>query len=92
MRTLFYMYPEDKTCWEVEDEYLYGPDILVAPILYAGWTSRSVYLPQGETWIEYATGKKYEGGQTIQAEAPLDVIPVFWAENREKLHTRRLSK
>lgn len=77
MRTLFYMYPDDPACWETEDEYFYGPSILVAPILYAGQRSRSVYLPKGETWVEYATGKEYEGGQTYEADAPLDVIPVY---------------
>ena len=78
MRTLFYMYPEDRKCWEVEDEYFYGPEILVAPILYAGQNSRSVYLPEGEIWIEYATGKEYAGGQSVEAEAPIQTIPVFY--------------
>ena len=77
MRTLFYMFPEDPACWEVEDEYCYGPDILVAPILYADQRSRRVYLPAGATWVEYATGKEYAGGQEIEACAPLEVIPVF---------------
>lgn len=83
MRTLFYMYPEDKTCWEAEDEYLYGPDILVAPILYADEKSRSVYLPEGETWIEYGSGKEYHGGQTVKAQAPLDTIPIFIRKSGE---------
>ena len=85
MRTLFYMYPQDKKCWEIEDEYLYGPEILVAPILCAGQRSREVYLPEGETWIGYATGKKYEGGQTIEAVADLDTIPVFLKEGSNAL-------
>lgn len=83
MRTLFYMFPEDLLCWEVEDEYCYGPDILVAPVLYAGKRSRSVYLPKGETWVEYASGKEHEGGQRITADAPLDVIPVFIRKDEE---------
>lgn len=77
MRTLFYMYPEDAACWEVEDEYMYGPDVLVAPVLYEGQTSRSVYLPKGEDWTESFTGRKHAGGQRIVADTPLDVIPVF---------------
>ena len=77
MRTLFYMFPEDARCWETEDEYFYGPDILVAPILYAGQKVRSVYLPKGETWVEYETGREYEGGQNVEAKAPLNVIPLF---------------
>ena len=81
MRTLFYMYPQDKECWNVEDEYMYGPDILVAPILYAGQRSREVYLPAGECWIEHATGKTYTGGTTVLAAAELDTIPVFLREN-----------
>lgn len=77
MRTLFYMYPEDPLCWEVEDAYFYGPDILAAPILHAGQRSRSVYLPGDEDWVEYATGREYRGGQRIEADVPLDTMPVF---------------
>ena len=77
MRTLFYMYPQDRVCWDVEDEYMYGPDVLVAPVLYAGQRKRSVYLPKGEEWVEGFTGTEYEGGQRVEADAPLDVIPVF---------------
>ncbi len=77
MRTLFYMYPEDGTCWDVEDEYMYGPDVLVAPVLYAGQRKRSVYLPKGDEWTECVTGKEYAGGQRIEADTPLDVIPIF---------------
>lgn len=77
MRTLFYMYPEDCACWDVEDEYMYGPDVLVAPVLYAGQTKRSVYLPEGDDWLESFTGREYRGGQRVEADTPLDVIPVF---------------
>lgn len=77
MRTLFYMYPQDCACWDVEDEYMYGPDLLVAPVLHAGQTRRNVYLPEGDDWVESATGKEYAGGQRVEADAPLDVIPVF---------------
>ena len=85
MRTLFYMYPQDKKCWDIEDEYLYGPDILVAPILEAGQKTIEVYLPAGENWIEYATGKTYEGGQTVEAVAEVDIIPVFLKEGSNPL-------
>ena len=84
MRTLFYMYPEDSACWDVEDEYMYGPDVLVAPVLYAGQTKRSVYLPEGDNWVEFATGKEYTGGQRVVADAPLDVIPVFVRKKANK--------
>ncbi len=84
MRTLFYMYPEDCTCWDVEDEYMYGPDVLVAPVLYAGQRKRNVYLPKGDDWVESATGREYRGGQCVEADAPLDVIPVFVRKKADK--------
>ncbi len=77
MRPMFYDFYNDKTCWNTEDQYMFGPDILVAPVMEEGVTERSVYLPEGETWTESYTGKKYAGGQTVAAEAPLDIIPVF---------------
>lgn len=84
MRTLFYEYPEDSTCWEIEDQYFYGRDILVAPILNANSESRKVYLPEGE-WIEYETKKIYSGKQWITVKTPIDEIPVFVRKGKEIL-------
>ena len=81
MRPLFYMFPDDPANWEIEDEYFYGPDILVAPVLYAGQRERQVYLPAGETWVDAASGQTHPGGQTVTVEAPLDTIPVFFRES-----------
>lgn len=77
MRPLFFDFPEDNECWKVEDAYMFGTEILVAPVMEAGVNSRSVYLPKGCQWIECATGKIYTGGQQIEAYAPIDIIPVF---------------
>lgn len=78
MRPLFFDFPEDKKTYEVEDEYLFGPDILVAPVIYEGGRRRKVYLPQGAQWTEVQqSGKVYQGGQWIEVEAPLEVVPVF---------------
>jgi alpha-D-xyloside xylohydrolase len=77
MRPLFFDFPEDAKSWEVEDEFMFGPDILVAPVLSAGARSRSVYLPAGATWRDAYTGKVHESGSTIEREAPLEVIPLF---------------
>ncbi len=77
MRPMFYDFHEDKTAWETEDQYMFGPDLLVAPVMKEGVSARTVYLPKGETWTESYTGKKYEGGQVVTAEAPIDIIPVF---------------
>ena len=76
MRTMFYVYPEDQVCWEIEDQYFYGNDILVAPVYKAGARSRKVYLPEGQ-WTELETGKIYTGKQWIDAEAPLERMPVY---------------
>lgn len=84
MRTLFYEFPEDSTCWEIEDQYLYGGDILVAPVLKANSESRKVYLPEGE-WVEYETKKIYSGKQWITVKTPIDEIPVFVRKGKEIL-------
>lgn len=77
MRPLFYDFPDDKKCWEIEDAYMFGPDLLVAPVMEAGVTTREVYLPLGTDWVEAYTGKIYTGGSQVLAEAPLAIIPVF---------------
>ena len=61
LRALFVEFPDDPGSWRVEDEYLYGSSILVAPLMHENATSREVYLPPG-TWIDYQTGKNYFGG------------------------------
>ncbi len=80
MRTLFYEFPDDPKAWEVKDEYMFGGDYLVAPILRAGENERDVYLPVGARWRNENNGEVYEGGRTIKADAPLDIIPVFIRE------------
>lgn len=61
LRALFVEFPDDPGTWRVDDEYLFGSQILVAPLLESGITGRTVYLPQGK-WIDYQTEKVYEGG------------------------------
>ena len=82
IRPLFYDFPSDSRAWEIEDEFQFGPDVLVAPILEAGVRSRKVYLPAGSVWKELRTGESYEGGQTIEADAPIESIPVFVRNGR----------
>ena len=81
MRTLFYEYPEEDVCWEIEDEYFYGPDILVIPVCYAGQTRKKVYLPGDENWVEYHTNKEYHGKTWIEVDTPLDKMPIFIKKN-----------
>ncbi|MBO4391269.1 MAG: glycoside hydrolase family 31 protein [Lachnospiraceae bacterium] len=77
IRTMFYEFPEDPECWKREDQYMFGPDYLVAPVLEAGATSREVYLPRGTSWKNLHTGEVLSGGQAICADAPIEIIPVY---------------
>lgn len=78
IRPLFYNYPEDKETWNIEDQFMFGRDILAAPVLYHGQRERYVYLPSGDDWIDLRTGVRYDGGQRILSPAPLESIPVFY--------------
>lgn len=77
MRALFMDFPNDPNVANLGDEYMFGPAFLVAPVTSQGATSRQVYLPAGADWFDYWTNRKYAGGQTITAAAPIDQIPLF---------------
>ena len=77
IRGLFYEFPDDKNSWEIKDQYMFGGDILVAPVCYEKATSRKVYLPEGAKWTFARNGKVYDGGITIEVEAPIESIPIF---------------
>jgi alpha-glucosidase (family GH31 glycosyl hydrolase) len=80
MRPLAFSFPTDAAVANTADEYLYGSELLVAPVLAAGASSRGVYLPAGK-WIDYNDrATLHDGGQSITAAAPLDTIPVFARE------------
>lgn len=83
MRPLFFDFSEDKESWDVEDAYMFGPDLLIAPVMEEGIREREVYLPKGATWKEAYTGKTYEGGQKVMAQAPIEIIPVFIRDGKE---------
>ncbi len=77
IRPLFFDFPKDIHAWEVEDVYMFGPELLIAPIMTEGAVTRSVYLPISSTFKDLWTGDTYEGGQTIEVNAPIERIPVF---------------
>ncbi len=77
MRPLFYDYPSDKNAWDIDDEYMFGPDLLVCPIMDLGQREREVYFPEGDMWIDPYTFKEYTGGVSFKVEAPIERIPVF---------------
>ncbi|WP_050808418.1 glycoside hydrolase family 31 protein [Asticcacaulis biprosthecium] len=77
MRGFALDFPSDAKGKNINDAYMFGKSILVAPITKFKATSRSVYLPAGAAWYNFYTGEKVEGGQTRDVAAPLDQIPLF---------------
>ncbi|HEX7957453.1 MAG TPA: TIM-barrel domain-containing protein, partial [Pyrinomonadaceae bacterium] len=77
MRPLWFEYPNDSRTYTVEDEYLVGRDLLVAPVVRESATKRGVYFPFGDDWVDWWTGRRYEGGKDAEVEAPLDRLPLF---------------
>ena len=86
MRSLAFDFRDDKNVYNIPDQYMFGPAFLVNPVteqLYtgsnaaAGKTTRNVYLPASGQWYDFYTGKLYNGGQTIAAAAPIDIIPLY---------------
>jgi alpha-glucosidase len=76
LRPLFLEFPNDEHVAGIDDEFLFGADLLVAPVLHEGVTEREVYLPAGD-WFDYWTGRRFAGGQTIHVPVTLDSIPIF---------------
>ncbi len=77
MRQLNFAYPGDSKLYDMWDEYLYGPEVLVAPVITQGATDRNVYLPAGK-WLDYNDKNTvYAGPLTVTTDAPIDVIPLF---------------
>lgn len=88
-RLLAFDFPQDTAVYDVKDEFMWGQAFLVCPVtepmyydkgskeLKGVSKTRSVYLPAGAGWIDYWTGKLYEGGQTIEAAAPIEQLPLF---------------
>jgi alpha-D-xyloside xylohydrolase len=89
MRPLFVDFPDDPAAWPVEDEFLFGPDLLIAPVLEPAATAREVYLPAGRAWIEAGTGDRHDGGRTVRVPLSADRIPVFVSEGSEVLDVVR---
>jgi alpha-D-xyloside xylohydrolase len=77
MRPLLVDFPDDPRAVGIEDQFMLGDALLVAPVLEHGARSRPVYLPGGETWREMWTGAVHAGGVVVEADAPLERIPVF---------------
>lgn len=77
MRGLVMDFPKDEKVRNITSQFMFGPSILVNPVTDSGATQRKVYLPKGAGWVDFWTGKYYEGGETIAAPAPLNTIPLY---------------
>lgn len=80
IRPCFYNFPEDKKCWEIEEEYMYGDKYLCCPVLSAGQRKILVYFPRGQKWKSWDGTQEYEGGKTVEVACPIDCMPVFVRE------------
>ena len=81
MRPLFYDFSTDEKCCFVDDEFMFGDDLLIAPIAEYKQRERSVYLPKGHTWREISTSKVHQGGSIINVDVPIEKIAVFVKDN-----------
>lgn len=79
VQALVFHHPEDRTCWHIDDEYYFGDDFLVAPVMNSD-NLRDVYLPEGE-WVHFFTGERLDGGRWLKNVAvPLEEMPVYVRE------------
>jgi alpha-glucosidase len=77
IRPLLLHYQEDEKTYELNDQFLCGEEILVAPVVHQGEQARMVYLPQGDDWIDFWTNERFGGGQYMVRETPIDICPIF---------------
>lgn len=84
MRPMFFEFPDDPKCYELWDQYMYGPDILFAPIYNEHQTDREVYLPAGE-WVSVLDGRTYQGGASISVHAEIDQYIAFVRNGQDVL-------
>jgi alpha-glucosidase len=76
MRPLMLEYPDDSNTWSLDEQFLFGSDLLIAPVLREAERERDVYLPKGE-WYDFWSGRRYAGGAGIRVPVTLDRIPIF---------------
>jgi alpha-D-xyloside xylohydrolase len=76
MRPLVMDFQSDTNVFDLRDQYMFGPALMACPVTAAGVTNRNVYLPSGTTWYDFWTGQTNAGGQTIAADATLDIMPI----------------
>ena len=82
LQALVFHHADDRTCWHIDDEYYFGNDFLVAPVMNSE-SRRDIYLPDGQ-WVHFFTGERLQGRQWIRLkDIPLETMPVFVREGAE---------
>jgi sulfoquinovosidase len=82
-RPLFLHHEDDRATYAIQDAYLYGRDLLVAPVWQAAQASRTLYLPKGEEWTHIWSWQSYPGGLDVTVETPIGQPPVFYRTGTE---------
>jgi alpha-D-xyloside xylohydrolase len=77
MRALAFDFRTDRKALDINDEFMFGPSILVAPVTEAGAVSREVYLPAGANWYDFWTGAQVAGGEKVTRKTPLKIMPLY---------------
>lgn len=77
MRPLWFEFPEDKLTYLINDQYMVGSDVMVAPVVKDGMRTRGIYFPAGAGWIDWWTGERLESGKTHYPKVPLDRLPIY---------------
>ena len=80
MRALPLEFQNQSSLQNIQDQFLFGPSLLINPVVEEGATERKLYLPSGENWVDFWTGQREHGGGTIKADAPLARIPIYVRE------------
>lgn len=81
IRPMFYEFPEQRTAWETEQQYMFGDKYLIAPVLKPGQREISVWLPEGAIWKTLDSEQSWMGGKTIEVPCPIEWTPVFIRNN-----------
>ena len=78
MRPLFVDFPQNEQAAQIDDQFMLGPDLLIAPVIEKGVRQRQVYFPYGTDWVDAWSGETQPGGATVLIEAPIEKVPVYW--------------
>ena len=74
---LVYQFQEDENTYEIQDQFMWGSDLMVAPVVHKGSQERDVYLPKGQGWVDYWTDEILNGGQSVHRKSPVELMPIY---------------